>query len=229
MPGVGGSPRLLVVDDDTSFATATAELLSRSGFTVEVAAGGREAIAACRRRAPDLMLVDYEMPDLDALEVLEALRAGDPAPPFPVLIFTGARLSTADQVLGLEAGARDYVPKGSSRQVLIARIRAALRDRARPVVLQKGELRIDVGAGRASLAGRQLDLDRTPLQVLQHLAYREGQVVAKAELLSDIWGTEYSGLDHAVEQAIYAVRVALGERGWVETVHRRGYRFVTLR
>jgi two-component system, OmpR family, KDP operon response regulator KdpE len=227
--GDGGSPRLLVVDDDAAVATSTAELLKRSGYTVEVAGSGRDAVALCARSAPDLMLLDYDMPDMDALDVLDALRDGDAPPPFPVLIFTGARLSTADQVLGLEAGARDYIAKGSNRQVLVARIRSALRDRARPAVLQKGELRIDVGAGRASLAGRQLDVDRTPLQVLQHLAAREGQVVTKSELLADVWGTEYTGLDHAVEQAVYALRVALGERGWIETVHRRGYRFVTLR
>ncbi len=229
MAGDGGSPRLLVVDDEAAVASATAELLRRSGYAVETACSGQEAIARCQQRAPDLMLLDYEMPDMDALDVLQALREADAPPAFPVLIFTGARLSTADQILGLEAGARDYVSKGINRQVLVARIRAALRDRARPTVLQRGQLRIDVGAGRAHLGGRLLDLDRTPLRVLQHLAAREGQVVTKAELLSEIWGTGYAGLDHAVEQAVYALRLALGERGWIETVHRRGYRFVTLR
>jgi two-component system, OmpR family, KDP operon response regulator KdpE len=227
--GDGYSPRLLVVDDDAAVATATAELLRRSGFMVDVASSGRDAVASCARRPPDLMLLDYEMPEMDALDVLEALREDQMPPPFPVLILTGARLSAGDQVLGLEAGARDYLPKGIGRQVLVARIRAALRDRARPSVLHRGELRIDIDAGRAVLAGRTLDLDRTPLRVLQHLAARDGQVVTKRELLSEIWGTDYAGLDHAVEQAVYAVRSALGERGWIETVHRRGYRFVTLR
>ena len=227
--GIGGSPRLLVVDDEPAVALTTAELLKRSGYSVEVAGSGGEAVASCRQRAPDLMLLDYEMPDMDALDVLEALHEGDTPPPFPVLIFTGARLSPADQVLGLEAGARDYVWKGTSRQVLVARIRAALRDRARPAVIQRGQLRIEVAAGRAYLSEKALDLDRTPFSVLQFLASREGQVVTKGELLSEIWGTDYIGLDHAVEQAVYALRVALQERGWIETVHRRGYRFVTLR
>jgi DNA-binding response OmpR family regulator len=227
--GDGGSPRLLVVDDDVGVAGATAELLRRSGYTVEVAGSGKDAVSICGRRAPDLMLLDYEMPDMDALDVLDALREGAAPPPFPVLILTGARLSAADQVLGLEAGARDYISKGVSRQVLVARIRAALRDHARPAVMHRGALRIEVDAGRAVLGGRALDLDRTPLRVLQHLAARQGQVVPKAELLAEIWGTDYSGLDHAVEQAIYALRRALGERGWIETVHGRGYRFVTLR
>jgi DNA-binding response OmpR family regulator len=218
-----------VVDDDPAAASVTAELLRRSGYKVDTALSGQEAVESCLHRAPDLMLLDYEMPDMDALDVLQALRAGERPPPFPVLIFTGARLSSSDQILGLEAGARDYVQKGTNRHVLVARIRAALRDRARPAILLRGQLRIDITAGQAFLGNRRLDLDRTPLRVLQHLAEREGQVVAKGELLSEIWGTDFEGLDHAVEQAVYSVRAAMGERGWIETVHRRGYRFVTLR
>lgn len=225
--GDGDRPRVLVVDDDEAVASVTAELLKRSGFSAEIATGGAEAVRRCREQAPDLMLLDYDMPDQDALDVLAQLRERDGAPPFPVLILTGARLSPSDQILGLEAGAHDYVSKGTNRHVLIARIRAALRDRARPTVLQRGRLRIDLGAERATLNDRLVDLDRTPFRVLQLLASREGQVVTKRDLLSEIWGTNYSGLDHAVEQAVYALRVALGERGWVETVHGRGYRFVT--
>lgn len=229
MAGDGAAPRVLVVDDEPKVASATAELLRRTGYVVDVAPSGLEAVASARERPPDLMLLDYEMPDMDALDVLAALREGDSAPAFPVLIYTGARLSNADHILALESGARDYVPKGAGRQILIARLRAALRDHARAGVVQRGKLRVDLAAGRASVDGRVVDLDRTPLRVLHHLASREGQLVSKSELLSAIWGTEYPGLDHAVEQAVYALRTALGERGWIETVHRRGYRFVTLR
>ena len=208
-------------------AAATAELLRRTGYVVDVAGSGRDAVARARKSPPDAMLLDYEMPDMDALEVLAALRDRDANVAFPVLIFTGARLTTGDQVIGLEAGASDYVPKGVSRHILIARLRAALRTRAQPMVLSRGRLRIDVLASAAWLDGRRLDLDRTPLLVLHHLASREGLTVSKQELLAEIWGTTYEALEHAVEQAVYAIRQALGERGWIETVHRRGYRFVT--
>ena len=227
MPGVGASPRVLVVDDEQGMAHATAELLRRSGYVAEIATSGQEAVTRIRQRAPDAMLLDYEMPDMDALDVLEALGASERPLGFPVLIFTGARLTTGDQVVALESGATDYVPKGVSRQILIARLRAALRNRSQPLVLQRGRLRIDVPAARAWLDGRVLDLDRTPLLVLHHLAAREGQAITKQELLAEVWGTDYDGLDHAVEQAVYAIRRALGERGWIETVHRHGYRFVT--
>lgn len=228
MAGAGGSPRVLVVDDEPQVAQATAELLRRTGYTVDVAASGQEAVSRVRETPPDLMLLDYEMADMDALDVLQALSEADAPPPFPVLIYTGARLSPADQVMAFESGARDYVPKGSGRQVLMARLRAALRDHLHSGALQRGKLRLDLAAGRATLAGRVLDLDWTPLRVLHHLASREGQVVTKQQLLSAIWGTEFEGLDHAVEQAVYAARVSLGDRRWIETVHRRGYRFVTL-
>lgn len=225
--GVGASPRVLVVDDEPAIAGVTAELLRRSGFAVELAASGRAAVEHARRRPPDAMLLDYEMPDMDALDVLGELREGDSDLAFPVLIFTGARLSSADQVIGLESGATDYVPKGVSRQVLVARLRAALRSRTQALVLRRGRLTIDLRGSVARLDGRILDLDRTPFLALHYLAAREGATITKRELLTEVWGTPYGGLDHAVEQAVYAVRRALGEPGWIQTVHRRGYRFIT--
>ena len=226
--GVAGVPRVLVVDDEPGVARATAELLRRTGYAVEVAGNGREAVERVRQRPPDAMLLDYEMPDMDASEVLDALRHGDAPIGFPVLIFTGARLSTADQVLALELGASDYVPKGANRQVLLARLKAAMRDRAFGVVTQKGTLRIDLKAGRAWLGSRALELDRTPLLVLHHLATHEGETVSKAQLLAAVWDSKFGGFDHAVEQAVYAVRSALGDKRWIQTVHRQGYRFVTI-
>jgi DNA-binding response OmpR family regulator len=219
---------VLVVDDEPAVARVTAELLRRTGYAVEVANSGGEAVERVRRHAPDAMLLDYEMTDMDASEVLDALRAGDAPIGFPILIFTGARLSAADQVLALERGATDYVPKGSDRQVLVARLRAALRNRAGASVLQKGALRIDVRSARAWLGARALDLDRIPLLVLHHLAVREGEVVSKAELLTAVWGTRFGGFEHAVEQAVYTIRAAIGDKRWIETVQRAGYRFVTL-
>ena len=217
---------MLVVDDEPAVAKVTAELLRRTGYTVELAGSGREAVEQARRRPPDVMLLDYEMPDMDGSEVLQELREGDAAIDFPVLMYTGARLSTGDQILALESGASDYVPKGANRQVLLARLRAVLRDRSRSHVLQRGALRLDMRAGRAWLSGRELSLDRTPLGVLHHLARHEGEVVSKAELLAAVWGTRYEGFEHAVEQAVYEIRAALGDKRWIQTVVRRGYRFV---
>ena len=220
--------RLLVVDDEPRTAELTAELLRRAGYAVDVAGSGGEAIERVKERAPDLMLLDYEMPDMEAPEVLEVLRAGSDTIAFPVIILTGARNAPADQVVGLERGASDYIVKGVDRQVLLARVRGALRDR-RPSrgVVTRGRLRINQATGDVTLGDRLLKLNRRPLLTLQLLASREGEVVRRSELLDRIWGSSYEGYEHSVEQAVYEIRKQLGEPGWIETKRGIGYRFVT--
>lgn len=225
---MGVPARLLVVDDEPRTAEVTAELLRRAGYEVEVALSGGEALAHVRSGTPDLMLLDYEMPDMDAPEVLDQLRSGSERLSFPVIILSGARISAADQVLGLERGASDYIAKGMDRQVLLARVRGALRDRAASSrVVVRGRLRVDVAHLRVTLGGRVVKLEGRPLTVLHVLAERPGEVVTRAELLERAWGTTYAGFEHSVEQAVHEVRRALGEPGWIETVRGIGYRFVT--
>ena len=107
--------KLLVVDDEPRTAELTAELLRRAGYVVDVAVSGADALARARLSPPDLMLLDYEMPDMDAPEVLDQLRSGGDRIAFPVIILTGARHAAADQVIGLERGATDYIVKGTDR------------------------------------------------------------------------------------------------------------------
>jgi DNA-binding response OmpR family regulator len=227
--GNGGvTARLLVVDDEPRTAEVTAELLRRAGYEVQVAGSGAEAVASARSSAPDLMLLDYEMPDMQAPEVLDELRSGAERIPFPVIIFTGARHSPGDQVIGIERGATDYIIKGTDRQVLLARVRGALRERASTHrVLVRGRLRIDMAKGQAFLQSKALKLERRPLLILELLAAREGDVVTRTELLELVWGSSYKGFEHSVEQAVYELRRALKEPGWIETVRGIGYRFVT--
>ena len=228
MAGMGAAARLLVVDDEPRTAEVTAGLLRRAGYTVDLAHSGTDALAQVHAATPDLMLLDYEMPDMDAPEVLDQLRAGSDRLAFPVIIFTGARLSAADQVLGIERGATDYITKGIDRQVLLARVKGALRDRtAGGRVLVRGRLRIDVGQMRVSLDDRDLKLEGRPLLTLQILAERPGEVVSRGDLLERAWGTTYAGFEHSLEQAIHEIRRSLGEPAWIETVRGVGYRFVT--
>ncbi|HLZ95552.1 MAG TPA: response regulator transcription factor [Candidatus Dormibacteraeota bacterium] len=224
---MGAAARLLVVDDEPRTAEVTAALLRRAGYEVAVALSGGEALERLRAGTPDLMLLDYEMPDMDAPEVLDLLRAGSERLSFPVIILTGARLSAADQVLGIERGASDYVAKGVDRQVLLARVRGALRDRVDTSrVLVRGRLRIDGVRLRVELDGRDVKLEGRPLKVLQVLAARPGEVLSRDQLLELAWGTTYAGFEHSIEQAVHGVRRALGEPGWIETVRGIGYRFV---
>ena len=220
--------KLLVVDDEPRTAELTAEVLRRAGYDVDIAVSGTEALARIRVSSPDLMLLDYEMPDMEAPEVLDQLRAGGDRIEFPVIILTGARHGAADQVVGLERGATDYIVKGTDRQVLLARVRGALRDRrTTDRVVVRGRLRIDAARGQAWLGERALKLERRPLLMLQQLAGRTGEVVTRAELLEHVWGSSYVGFEHSLEQAVHEVRRALKEPGWIETVRGIGYKFVT--
>jgi DNA-binding response OmpR family regulator len=216
------------VDDEPRTAEITAALLRRAGYAVDVAGSGTEALARVRDNLPDLMLLDYEMPDMEAPEVLDELRSGSDRIAFPVIILTGARHSAGDQVMGIERGATDYIVKGTDRQVLLARVRGALRERAASErIVIRGRLRVDAARGQAWLGDRALKLERRPLLLVQLLAGREGEVVPRTELLERVWGSGYSGFEHSLEQAVHEIRRALKEPGWIETVRGIGYRFVT--
>ena len=219
--------RVLVVDDEPRMAQLTAEVLRRAGYSVEVAGSGSEALERVRYEFPDLMLLDYEMPDMEAPEVLDLLRSGGARVPFPVIILTGARHAPGDQVVGLEHGATDFITKGGDRQVMLARVAGALRDRSPvtgPVVRRR--LVVDATRGEARLGVRKLKLDRRTLAVLQLLANRSGEVVRRGELLERAWGTSYTGFEHSLEQAVHQIRRELAEPGWIETVRGIGYRLV---
>jgi DNA-binding response OmpR family regulator len=219
--------KLLVVDDEPRTAELTAEVLRRAGYAVDVAGSGTEALERVRTGSPDLMLLDYEMPDMEAPEVLDSLRSGADRMPFPVIILTGARHSAADQVVGIERGATDFIVKGTDRQVMLARVRGALRERASgPGAVVRGRLHVDPSRGEARLGERFLKLERRPLLMLHLLASRSGEAVTRAELLEKVWGSSYRGFEHSLEQAVHQVRRELREPGWIVTVRGIGYRFV---
>ena len=226
--GDGGvTAKLLVVDDEPRTAELTAEMLRRAGYVVEVAGSGTEALTRTRSSAPDLMLLDYEMPDMQAPEVLDELRSGADRVAFPVIIFTGARHSAGDQVVGIERGATDYIVKGTDREVVLARVRAALRERAGGErIVVRGRLKIDAAKGQVFLGSKPLKLERRPLLLLEVLAAREGEVVTRAELLEGAWGNSFKGFEHSLEQAAYELRRGIKEPGWIETVRGIGYRLV---
>jgi DNA-binding response OmpR family regulator len=219
--------RLLVVDDEPRTAELTATVLRRAGYAVEVVSSGTEALESVRSGTPDLMLLDYEMPDMEAPEVLDFLRSGGDRVPFPVIILTGARHSPADQVVGIERGATDFIVKGTDRQVMLARVRGALRERsAGSGAVVRGRLHVHASRGEARLGDRALKLERRPMMMLQLLAARSGDVVTRAELLEKVWGTSYTGFEHSLEQAVHQIRRELREPAWIETVRGIGYRFV---
>ena len=219
--------KLLVVDDEPRTAELTAEILRRAGYTVDIAGSGGEALERVRAGSPDLMLLDYEMPDMEAPEVLDSLRSGGERIPFPVIILTGARHSPADQVVGIERGATDYIVKGTDRQVMLARVRGVLRERAAHFgSVVRGRLSVDAARGQARIGDRPLKLERRPMLMLQVLAARSPDVVLRGELLDRVWGSTYAGFEHSLEQAVHQIRRELREPGWIETVRGIGYRLI---
>ena len=224
---MAASERILLVEDDPRLSELTSSQLRRHGYEVVIAFTGAAAIALAQGHPPDLVLLDFELPDMDGLEVLDAFKAGLDRPLFPVCFLTGARFGAGDQVLGLDRGASDYIPKGTDSQVLLARVRVAIRDSKGPAgALRRGPLRIDPIANEAWLGPRRLDLDRKPLLVLYHLLRRNGQVVTREELLRVVWNTEYSGWDRSIDQTVHVLRKELGTHRCVQTVRGVGYRFV---
>ncbi len=217
--------RILLVDDDPAVAGITARILTREGHDVELATSGGEGLAFVAQRQPDLLLLDFELGDMEASDVLAEL--GGRRTDLPVIVLTGARLSPGDQVMALDGGAVDYLTKGVNSQVMLARIRSVLRRQADEGIIQRGRLRVDVGSSRAWLGDRALDLDRKPLLTLHHLALNEGVAVSRAELLEVVWQTGFKGFEHTVEQAVYTLRRQIGP-GWIETIYRHGYRFKTV-
>jgi DNA-binding response OmpR family regulator len=227
---VGAGARILLVEDDPELASISMGVLQRAGYEVLVAHTGADGIRLAREHLPDLTIVDFELPDMDAIEVLDLIRDGADRTPNPVLILTGARHGASDQVRALEHGASDYLAKGVDRAVFLARIQAALRQhRGDDGAIRRGALLIDPRSGTVRLDGRDLHLDRKPMLLLYQLARQEGAVLTREELLRAVWSTDYDGFERSVDQAVYSARKALGDARWIQTIAGFGYRFRVLR
>jgi len=200
--------RILLVEDDPSIREVTAIGLNNAGFEVETAADGAAGLERWRVDRPDLVLLDVMLPRLDGLEVCREIRRESTVP----IVMLTARGDTIDVVVGLEAGADDYVRKPFEMPELVDRVRAALRRRrgtaeaGASAPLQLGQLAIDT-AGRTVLRDRaEIALTRTEFDLLVELAQRPGQVLSRDQLLDRVWGYDYLGDSRLVDVAIGRVR-----------------------
>ena len=187
---------VLVVDDDELLRRSVAFHLQKAGYQVQTAAAAEAAIATARVERPDLVLLDINLPQMDGLQALRSFRD---ELSIPVILVT-ARRREFDEVLGLELGANDYVTKPFDKDVLVARVRAALRtgQQANPrpgeeAAIQVGDLLINPAAHTVTVAGRLVDLSPREYRLLLTLAREAGRVIANDELLDRVWGAEFAG------------------------------------
>lgn len=218
--------RILVVDDEPAVRDALDRALRLDGYDVELAAGGREALDALGAGAPDALVLDLLMPDVDGLEVCRRLRsAGDRT---PVLVLT-ARDAVPDRVRGLDAGADDYLVKPFALDELKARLRALLR-RAGGVPpgeeLRFADLALDPGGHLVRRGERPVELTRTEFLLLELFMRHPRQVLTRSLIFENVWGYDFGPQSNSLEVYVGYLRrktEAGGEPRLLHTVRGVGY------
>ncbi|MFF5257326.1 response regulator [Actinomadura viridis] len=218
---------ILFVEDDPSARAALEMALSRQGHRVTSRATGEEGLEALRARRPEIAVLDVMLPGLDGIEVCRRIRREDT---LPVILLT-ARGDDLDVVLGLEAGADDYVVKPVEPRVLDARIRAVLRraENSHPDRSVHGDLVIDRAALKVTRRGRDIRLTPTELRLLLELTRRPGRAMTRQHLLAAVWEHTHPGDSRLVDACVQRVRAKIedepAEPRLIETVRGFGYRF----
>jgi DNA-binding response OmpR family regulator len=227
-------PKVLLVDDEAAITANLAPFLERTGFTVNVAANGEEALQQTAVFQPDLIIMDVLMPRLDGREALRRLRRQNIWTPVILLTQVG---ESSERAMALEEGADDYLNKPFDPHELVARMRAVLR-RARPGQpplaaarqLVSGNLALDRSARRVRLDGRELNLTPKAVALLEYLMTHPDELVSRDRLLDAVWGWDYPTGTRTVDTRIAELRRVLTDDPttprYIETVSGEGYRFI---
>jgi two-component system OmpR family response regulator len=218
--------RVLVVEDEAKMAKLLKRGLEEEGHAVDVGADGPEGFWLATENSYGLIVLDVMLPGIDGFELCRKLRAaGDWT---PVLMLT-ARDAVDDRVRGLDAGADDYLVKPFSLRELSARLRALTRrdDRARPVVLSVGDLRLDPAAKRAWRGSAELQLSPKEFALLELFLRHPGSVLTRSQIIDAAWDFAYEGTSNVVDQYVTYLRRKIDTpfgRNDIETVRGMGYR-----
>lgn len=223
--------RILLVEDDADIRRLVADSMSRLGHEIISASSAMEGLQAAVSEAPDLVVLDLGLPDVDGSELLRMLRAVSTV---PVVVAT-ARGDDSSVVQLLDAGADDYLVKPYSTAQLEARVRAVLRraessNQSASTAVQVGGIRIDVAARDVTVDGEPLELSPKEFDLLLALAERVGEVVSKRELLAQVWREPWGGSERTVDVHLSWLRRKLGETAnephYLRTVHGVGVKLV---
>ena len=222
------TPLILIVEDEEPLAEMLRYNLDKSGFRTMVAVTGEEALLKIDMELPDLAVVDWMLPERSGIEVCRVLRARDDTRKLPIIMLT-ARGEEGDRVLGLEAGADDYVVKPYSPRELIARINALLRRSEVQSALPQKEYAgvvVDLDAHKVTRDGAPVRLSPTCFKLLTTLMERPGYVFSRDRLLGRVWGGDVFVEPRTVDVHIRRLRQALNARGGcdlIRTVRASGY------
>ncbi len=205
------SQSLLIIDDDARLSDMLKEYLGGAGFSVEAAATGQAGLDAAQARAPDAIILDVMLPDIDGFEVLRRLRrTGD----IPVLMLT-AKGDDLDRIVGLEIGADDYLPKPFNPRELTARIKAILRrgrvngETEESDVLRFGRLMIDKSSRHVRISETNANLTSHQFDLLAALAAHAGRVLSRDQLMDYVRGEELEAFDRSIDVHISRIRAAI--------------------
>ncbi|MFY8273167.1 response regulator [Pseudoalteromonas sp. SSDWG2] len=226
-------PHILVVEDDVSLSEWMVEFLSQNGYQVGTCDNGSAVEQYVRQHTPDLILLDIMLPGLDGITVCTRLRQFYSNP----IIMLTARDDELDEVVGLEVGASDYIAKPARPRVLLARIKANLRDATDDTpqknehhIIEVGNLFIDTQAHRVSFAGEHIELSNAEFSLLAYLAQHAGEVVDRDSVFKAVKGREYDGLDRSIDVVISALRKRFNDNPTqpqrIKTIWGKGYLLV---
>jgi two-component system phosphate regulon response regulator PhoB len=224
------APTILVVEDEPAIQELLAVNLKHNGFLVVRAGSAEDADAAIRAALPDLLILDWMLPGQSGVSLAKRLRSDERTRELPIIMLT-ARVHEEDKVLGLEAGADDYITKPFSPKELVARVRAVLRRRMPHLageVVEIGKLSLNPATHRVMAGGLPVELGPTEFRLLLFFMSHTERVYSRAQLLDEVWGDHVFIEERTVDVHIRRLRAALeptGEDSRIETVRGAGYRF----
>lgn len=223
--------RILVIDDEPDILKVLKIRLEKQGYEVVTASTGQSGVLACHSRLPDLVILDLMLPDMDGLDVCKKLKSSPSTCHIPVMMLT-ARTESADEVLGLELGADDYVTKPFDFSVLHSRIKNLIKRSHRqtgtdaPAVLKAGPLTLDPAAFKVFVDGKSVLLTTTEFRILHFLMKNAGRMFSRDEVLNGAWKEPVAIGDRAVDVHINGIRTKIrSAASYIETVRGEGYRF----
>ena len=215
------------VEDDAGIRELMLYTLRASGYEAEGFEQGRELLDALKRYTPTLIMLDIMLPGMDGIEILKHLRSNPATARIPVIMAT-AKGTEYDRVLGLDAGADDYLSKPFGMLEMVSRIRAVLR-RTEPAeqtqILSMGSLQLDTAAHTVLVSGSRILLTLKEFELLRLFLEHPGRVFTRDQLLERVWGTDYVGESRTVDVHIGTLRTKIGVCGeYIRTVRGVGYR-----